>query len=58
MNPTRIFALACLLTGGTGYALGLSVSFMADLPAGPACTWGLALAAMTTATMTGMLVRR
>lgn len=56
-SPRRALSYA-LLTGAAGYALGLSVSFMADLPAGPACTWGLALAAMATAAMTGMLARR
>ncbi|MFZ5757278.1 MAG: metal ABC transporter permease [Pseudomonadota bacterium] len=35
-----------LATGASGYALGLGVSYATDLPAGPACVWGLACAAL------------
>lgn len=52
-SPRRALMLA-LLTGAGGYALGLTVSFVADLPAGPACTWGLAIAAI----LVGLLARR
>ncbi|MFZ5724529.1 MAG: metal ABC transporter permease [Pseudomonadota bacterium] len=50
----RRAVLVALLAGTLGYALGLTVSFVADLPAGPACVWGLA----ATALGTGLLVRR
>lgn len=43
-----------LATGAAGYALGLVASWYLDLPAGPACVWGLAVAAACA----GLLLRR
>jgi len=47
-----------LITAGrrttAGYALGLVASWYLDLPAGPACVWGLAVAAACA----GLLLRR
>lgn len=51
-EPRRA-TLFALLAGAAGYALGLLASFTADLPAGPACVWGLAIAALGT----GIVIR-
>jgi zinc/manganese transport system permease protein len=34
--------LACYLLGGTGYALGLGLSMISDLPPGPLIVWTIA----------------
>lgn len=53
LGGVRALAVA-LATGAAGYALGLGVSWYADLPAGPAAVWGLAIAALCT----GLVIRR
>lgn len=50
LTPARALPVA-LAVGAAGYALGLTVSFVADLPSGPACVWGLALAALVAGTL-------
>lgn len=50
----RHATVIALATGAAGYALGLAVSWYADLPAGPAAVWGLAVAAL----LTGLAIRR
>lgn len=45
-------------TGAAGYAIGLVASWYLDLPAGPACVWGLAACALATGTVLGRQARR
>lgn len=49
----RHAVVVALSTGIAGYALGLIASWHLDLPAGPACVWGLALVALAVGFVAG-----